>query len=68
MEELSKLTPTELLKMSNDFVSKHSALKQEIIDLTYESDELEKKINEKLLVLDELEKNYVLIAEEINKR
>jgi len=68
MEDLSGLTATQLLKMSNDIVSKHGTLKQEIIDLTYESDELEKKINEKLLILDELEKNYVVIAEEMNKR
>jgi len=68
MENLSGLTATQLLKISNDIVSKHGALKQEIIDLTYESDELEKKINEKLALLDMLEKNYVVIAEEMNKR
>jgi len=68
MEDLSGLTATQLLKISNDIVSKHGALKQEIIDLTYESDELEKKINEKLELLDMLEKNYVVIAEEMNKR
>jgi hypothetical protein len=68
MEDLSGLTPTQLLKISNDIVAQHETLKNEIISLTYESDELNKKINEKLVILDMLEKNYVIIAEEINKR
>ncbi len=68
MEDLSKCTPTQLLKLTNDIVSKHEALKQEIINLTFEADELEIKINQKVAELDELEKNYVEIAEEMNKR
>ena len=68
MENLSKYTPTELLKMVNDNVTRHNALKQEIIDHTYEVDELEKKINEKIVILEELEKNYVELIEEMEKR
>jgi hypothetical protein len=68
MENLSGYTPTEILKMSNDITTKHNALKQEIINHTIEADELEKKINEKLAILDQLEKNYVAIMEELNKR
>ena len=68
MENLSKYTPTELLKMVNDVTTRHDALKQEIINHTIEADELEKKINEKLTILDELEKNYVDLMEELNKR
>ena len=68
MENLSGYTPTELLKMSNDVTAKHNALKQEIINHTIEADELEKKINEKLIILDQLEKNYVALMEELNNR
>lgn len=68
MENLSGYTPTELLKMSNDVTAKHNALKQEIINHTIEVDELEKKINEKIIILDQLEKNYVALMEELNNR
>ena len=44
MENLSKHTPTVLLKMINDIKITHDKLKQEIINYTVEVDELEKKI------------------------
>ena len=60
MEDLSKYTPTELLKMINDIKAKiMKTLKEEIIDHTYEVDELEKIINNKIGELTEVEKNYV---------
>ena len=65
MEDLSKYTKTELLKMANDIKTKHDALKQDIIADTIVMDELEKKVNEKIGVLTELEKNYVNIIEQI---
>ena len=68
MEDLSKYTPTELLKMGNDIKAKHDALKQEIIDHSFELEVLENKINEKIIILDELERNYVALVEEIEKR
>jgi len=68
MENLSTCTPTELLKLINDVKSKHDTLKQEIIGHTFEVDELEKKINEKLAKLDELEKSYVKLIEELEKK
>jgi hypothetical protein len=68
MENLSGYTPTELLKMINDNKIKYDALKQEIINHTFEVDELEMKINEKLEILTGLEKNYVELIEEISKR
>jgi len=68
MEELSKYTPTELLKMINDAKAKHDTLKQEIIDHTFDLDELSKLINEKIGKLTELEKNYVELIEEMEKR
>jgi hypothetical protein len=68
MENLSGYTPTQLLKMSNDIVAKHALIKKEIIDASYQAEELEKSINEKLMLMDELEKNYVTIVEEMNKQ
>ena len=68
MEDLTKYTPTELLKMINDIKLKHDTLKQEIIDHTFEVDELEKIINEKIINLTEYEKNYILLIEEMEKR
>ena len=65
MEELSKYSQIELLKLSNDIKARHDALKQEIIVDSYELEELVKKINEKALILDGLEKNYIEIIEKI---
>jgi uncharacterized coiled-coil DUF342 family protein len=65
MEDYSKYTPIELLKIGNDIKTKHDALKQEIVDYSFQIEELEKLINEKLVLLDELEKNYVVIIEKI---
>jgi hypothetical protein len=68
MEDLIKYTPIELNKLFNDIKLKHDTLKQEIIDHTFEADELEKTINNKLLLLDEAEKTYIALIEEISKR
>jgi len=68
MEDLSKYTPTELLKLINDVKIKHEILRQEIINHTLEVDELERIINEKLEILTEFEKNYVVLIEEMNKK
>lgn len=65
MEDLSKYTPIELQKMGNDIKAQHDALKNEIINDTYEIEELEKRINEKVLLFEELEKNYVKIIEKL---
>lgn len=68
MENLSGYTATELLKIINETKFKHDSLKQEIINHTIEIDELEMKINSKLNILTELEKNYIELIEEISKR
>ena len=68
MEDLSKYTPTELLKLINDSKANHDKLKQEIINDTFEMDEVEKKINKKIEHLTEIEKKYVLLIEELNNR
>jgi hypothetical protein len=65
MEDLSKYTKIQLQKMGNDIKAKHDALKEELIADTYEMEELEKRINKKVLLLQELEKNYVEIVEKI---
>lgn len=67
MEDLTKLTPTELLKRGNDIKAKHDALKEEIISNSFEIEEFEKKVQEKLILLDELEREYVEIVEVISK-
>ena len=68
MEDLGKYSPIELNKLINDTKTKHDTLKQEIIDHTFEAEELEKKINEKLDLLSETEKFYVALIEEMEKR
>jgi len=68
MENLKEKTPTELLKIGNDVKAMHDKLKLEIINDTIIVDELSKKINDKLIQLNKLEENYVLVVEEINNR
>ena len=68
MEDLTKYTPTQLLHMLNDNNAKHESLKKDIINHTIEVDELTVLINDKLKTLEELEKNYITLVEEINNR
>ncbi len=68
MKNLSENTEIELLKIMNDIKKEHDTLKQEIIDDTVLFDEFEKKINEKINKLQELEKSYVIVVEEMEKR
>lgn len=65
MKNLDKYSPIELQKMGNDFKAKHDLVKEEIIKDTYEMEELENRINEKVKLLEELEKNYVKIIEKL---
>ena len=68
MKDLTKYTPTELLKLGNDTSAEHKRLKEKIIQDTYQIDELDKSVNKNLKELKELEQRYVLIIEEIDKR
>lgn len=75
MKNLSNYSSTELLKLINDINNNHEILRKELIDCSYEIDELEKMINEKINIantklneLTELEKNYILLIEEMSKR
>ena len=65
MEDLNKYTKIELQKMGNDIKARHDKLKDELIADTYEMEELEKRINEKVKLMAELEKNYVEIVEKL---
>ena len=65
MEDLNKLTPIQLQKLGNDIKAQHDKLKEELIADTYEMEELEKKMNEKVKLMKELEDNYVEIVEKI---
>jgi hypothetical protein len=68
MENLSGHTETQLLKMINDSKADHERLKKEVIDHTFQVDELEKIINDKINEIAVIEKNYVLLIEELNNR
>jgi len=68
MKDLNKCTPTELLKQLNDTKAEHNKLKEEIIQLTNEFDEIEKKINDKIDILSTVELKYVELIEELNNR
>ena len=68
MENLVNYTPTELLKLINVAKASHDQLKQEIIDHTFEIDEIERLINTKINQLDEIEKKYIALIEEMNNR
>ena len=67
MNALSGYTKTQLLKIINDVKIKHNTLKQDIINLTYEMDNIEITINEKALELENIEKFYIDLVEEISK-
>jgi hypothetical protein len=68
MKDLDKCTPIELQKMAEGAKNEHELVKKSIVEDTHKIEELEKSINAKLNELTELEKLYVLIVEEIDKR
>lgn len=65
---ISTLTPTELLKLINDFKAKHEELKKEIIEHTFEIENIENLINQKVDRITNIENDYVLLMEELNNR
>lgn len=68
MENLNEYTLTELLKISNDIAIKHDLLKKEIVNTSHQLEEIEKEIKIKLILLDELEKNYIEIIEKLKEK
>ncbi|MDA3780862.1 MAG: hypothetical protein PF487_11690 [Bacteroidales bacterium] len=67
MENLDKYSPIQLQKMGNDIKEQHDKLKLEIVDNTYELEKLENQINEKIIILEELENKYVVIIEKLTE-
>ena len=67
MEDLTKLTPTELLVKGNQLKAKHDTLKDEINAEMIELKKLDESINRKILKLQELEIEYVGIVEIITE-
>ena len=72
MSDLTKHTNTELLKLLNDNKENHDKLKEEIIVDTHEFDKYvinkSEEINKKIERLNEFERIYVDLLEELNNR
>lgn len=68
MEILKDKTPTELLKLANDLKKQHEKIKKEILDKSELLENIEKEINGLIDHLTDLEKQYVAIVEEIDRR
>ena len=72
MIDLTKHTDTQLLKLLTDNKEKHDRLKEEIIADTNDFDQFvinkSNEINKKIEVLNEFEKNYIDLIEELNNR
>ncbi len=65
MNELDKYSPIELQKMGNDIKKQYDTLQREVINHTYEIEELEKILNTKVKILQELEHKYIMIIEKL---
>ena len=68
MRDLTKYPATELLKQINDAKKDHETTKKIIIDFSFDLDKIQEKINENIIKLNEIEKNYVELIEEIDNR
>lgn len=68
MEDLSKHTAIELQKLVNDCNAEHESLKSKLVEDTHEMDRIEKKINVNIEALNLVEKNYISIIAEMDKR
>lgn len=64
----SQYTPTELLKLVNDTNTEHSRIKNDILLLADNLDEIQNQINVKINELNDVENLYKLLAEELNNR
>ena len=68
MTDLTKYSSTELLKMINDSKINHDKLKEEIIQDTKKIDDITIIINKNLKKLEDFEKDYIILIEEMNNR
>ncbi len=65
---LNNITPTELLKLINESQKQHEELKKEIIDHTFEIQNIETLIKSKVELLTNIEEKYITLIEELNNR
>jgi len=68
MNELSNYSPTEILKFINDLKTNHELLKNEVFKLLDDIDQIEIIINNKIVELKDIEKNYTILIEELTNR
>lgn len=68
MESYSNLKETELLREIDKCKEWHEAIKREIIEITTDIEEKEKIVNSKLEQLENVEKNYVGLLQEMTNR
>jgi len=68
MSKFDKYTLIELTKLGNDISNEHENVKKEILNLTYEIETTEKKINDLISRLNVLEQIYKDIVNEIDNR
>jgi hypothetical protein len=68
MNELSNYSSTEILKFINDLKINHESLKNEVFKLLDDIDQIEIIINNKIVELKDIEKNYTILIEELTNR
>jgi hypothetical protein len=68
MESYSKLTETELLREMDKCKEQHEGIKGEIMEITTDIEEKEKIVNSKLEQLENVEKIYVDLLQEMTNR
>ena len=59
MKDFNEMTPIELNVLINKINENHELLKSEVKSLTYDIEDIEKKINEKMKSIGNLEEKYV---------
>jgi hypothetical protein len=68
MGDFKDYTNTELLKLINDAHADHDIKKTDIFNSLDNFKELENKLNSEIKLLDQIEKRYVTLMQELNSR
>ncbi len=66
--DLSKYTPTELLKFKNDLIKNHDEIKEIILNKVDKIDDIKNEINENILEMNYIEELYNKITEELEMK
>jgi hypothetical protein len=66
--DLSKYTPTELLKIKNDLIKNHDEIKEIILNKVDKIDDIKNEINENILEMNYIEGLYNKITEELEMK